>query len=112
MVRDVAAKAAEIAARIAGVLTVVRDADAVEIPLGEMVAATEIQQWYLEEALRLSGALRIDAKLARAKTLLLWMKQLPAGPITLRQILQNAPRPLRQKPRTGSCHCAIDGVEQ
>jgi hypothetical protein len=56
--RDVAGKAAENAARIAAVLTIVERPDALTIEAEAMAAACELMTWYLAEALRLSGAHR------------------------------------------------------
>src|SRR5262249_35671526 len=60
LVRALAAKLAEHAARIAGVLTLTRDIEAGEIAAAEMEAAIEIAQHYAAEAIRLDGASRVS----------------------------------------------------
>ena len=59
-IRDSAAKAAEQAARIAGVLTVISDPHASEINIDAMTGGTELVTWYLGEAGRLSEAALLD----------------------------------------------------
>jgi hypothetical protein len=56
VIADFAGKAAEHAARIAGVLTVVQDPSATEILEAEMVNAVTLVDWYICEALRLASA--------------------------------------------------------
>ena len=69
-VRDFAAKAAEHAARIAGVLTITEDVHAREIGKGAMASAVTLADWYVAEALRLHQVSRTDARLLRAAALL------------------------------------------
>ena len=59
-VRDFAGKAAEHAARVAGVLTIVSDLNATEISSGEMADAVALVRWHLGEALRLCAASMTD----------------------------------------------------
>jgi hypothetical protein len=68
--RDFAAKSAEHAARIAGVLTLVEDLKANEIGLEAMACAIPLADWYVSEARRLQQAGRADLRLLRAKALL------------------------------------------
>jgi Protein of unknown function (DUF3987) len=65
-----AAKAAEHAARIAGVITIVEDLHAREIGRDAMEGAVGLAEWYVCEALRLKQAGRTDPKLLRAAKLL------------------------------------------
>ncbi|QGY01546.1 DUF3987 domain-containing protein [Methylobacterium mesophilicum SR1.6/6] len=94
---DFATKAAEHAARIAGVLTIVDDERAVEIPSGAMDAAVHLATWYLGEVLRLLGANRTDPKLLQAQALLSWMQDQPSGTCLLRDILRLGPSATRTK---------------
>ena len=55
-IQDFAAKAAEHAARIAGVLTIIADINATTIDIQEMAAAVTLVDWYVNEALRLHQA--------------------------------------------------------
>ena len=72
-ISGVANKLPEHAARIAGVLTLVRDIDAGEIAHTEMAAGTELAQHYAGEALRLQGGSQISAELRRAQQALDWL---------------------------------------
>jgi uncharacterized protein DUF3987 len=71
---DFAAKAAEHAARIAGVITIVEDLHAKEIGLEAMQGAIDLVDWYVREADRLKAAGRTDPKLLRAAKLLEWLQ--------------------------------------
>jgi hypothetical protein len=93
---DFAAKAAEQAARIAGVLTIIDDRVAVEIKGSTMGDAVTITDWYVNETLRLQQAARTDAKLVRAQRLLVWL-QARGGEIDLREIIQFGPAAERSK---------------
>jgi hypothetical protein len=72
--RDVAGKAAENAARIAAVLTIVDRPDASIIETGAMIGACELMTWYVGEALRLSEVHRQTPRLRNAIRLLEWLK--------------------------------------
>lgn len=94
---DFAAKAAEHAARIAGVLTIVEDLHEREIGFLAMQGAVELADWYVGEALRLQQAGRTDAKLLRADKLLEWFQGQPAGMASISAILTHGPHSLRTK---------------
>ena len=72
-VRGLANKLPEHAARLAAVLTLVRNVDAGEISSAEMKAGIALAEHYVAEALRLFGASRIDADLRLAQRLLDWL---------------------------------------
>ena len=72
-VRDFAAKIAEHAARIAGVLTIIDNLHASDIGDANMESAVILAEWYLVEAARLQQACRTDPGLLRAQALLDWM---------------------------------------
>jgi hypothetical protein len=95
--RDVGAKAAENAARIAGVLTIVANADAAEIDGEAMVAACKLMSWYLSEALRLSGVARQTPALRNAVKLSEWLRAKGKTEFALRDILNSGPNVLRSK---------------
>jgi hypothetical protein len=93
-----AAKMAEQAARIAGVLTVIDDIKASEIGTGAMVSAIELADWYVQEAVRLHKAGRTDPNLMAAQQLLDWMRQRDQDEFLFRdEILQLGPSELRTK---------------
>lgn len=95
--QDFASKAAEHAARIAGVLTIVGDHRAVEITADEMRFAVELLDWYLDEAVRLNGAARMDPDLLRAQSLLDWLRENASPEIGFRDTLTYGPNALRTK---------------
>ena len=97
IVRDFAAKAAEHAARLAGVLTVVRDVGADEIGTTEMEGAVEVVNWYLAEAVRLAAASFTNPKIAAAQRLLDWLLERRDETISVRTICQYGPAGLRNK---------------
>jgi Protein of unknown function (DUF3987) len=94
---DFAAKAAEHAARIAGVLTIVEDFHAREIWLDAMEGAVALVDWYVSEALRLQQAGRTDTKLLRAAKLLEWLQSQPDGKASISTILTHGPNAMRTK---------------
>jgi Protein of unknown function (DUF3987) len=95
--RDVAGKAAENAARIAAVLTIVEQPDASTIETEVMIAACELMTWYVFEALRLSGTHRQPLALRTAIKLLEWLKAKRKTEITRSEIMQFGPACVRQK---------------
>ncbi len=92
---DFASKAAEHAARIAGVLTIVNDVRASEIGLVAMENAVALATWYLEEAKRLQSASRLDPKLLRASELLEWMEARGSAEVFFRDIVNAGPSKFR-----------------
>jgi Protein of unknown function (DUF3987) len=94
---DFAAKAAEHAARIAGVLTLVDNLMAKEIGLEAMKNAIALADWYVGEACRLQQAGRRDARLVRANVLLDWLKLRPQRKASISMILQTGPSATRTK---------------
>jgi hypothetical protein len=72
-VRGLANKLPEHAARIAAVLTLVRDIEAGEVCLAEVEAGIELAEHYATEALRLFGASRVNADVSMAQRLLTWL---------------------------------------
>jgi hypothetical protein len=95
-IADLAAKAAEHAARIAGVITLVENPDAAEIVETAMECGVALADWYVAEALRLAKAGRTDPKLAKAQEMLGWL-QAQKGDVVFRDILRFGPGGLRLK---------------
>lgn len=95
-----ASKAAEQAARIAGVLTAWADLDAPEVSLDTMQDAIELAQFYLSEARRLSDAAVISAEVERAEALRKWLLTGWRYPdLTPSEVVRHAPiRSLRESP--------------
>jgi hypothetical protein len=96
-IQDFAAKAAEHAARIAGVLTIVEDRHAGEISPSAMEGALTLTDWYVAEAVRLHGAARTDPRLLRSQQLLAWMQSQGSEEIDFREVLRLGPGPVRTK---------------
>ena len=95
--QDFAAKIAEHAARIAGVLTIVDDFRATEIGIDAMHSALTLADWYVNEAVRLQRAARTDPRLIRAQQLLDWMRERGEDVIGFREIVQLGPAAVRTK---------------
>jgi hypothetical protein len=95
--RDVAGKAAENAARIAAVLTILENPEASTIGVEAMTAACELAGWYVAEALRLSGALRQPPGLRNAIKLLDWLRTKRKTEITRSEVMQFGPSGVRTK---------------
>jgi hypothetical protein len=68
LVRDLAAKAAEHAGRIAGAIALVNDLNAAEIDGATMSRGAILAQWYVREALRLAKVTRADSACAKLRT--------------------------------------------
>lgn len=96
-VRDFAAKSAEQAARIAAILTIIRNPQSLTVELPEMQAGTKLADWHLYEAARLTSGARISPKLEAASRMLEWLKGQEQQPVHLRRILQFGPKALRTK---------------
>src|SRR6056297_1604272 len=96
-VTGTASKAAEQAARIAGVLTLWRDLHAPEVEAHDMADAIDLAQFYLSEASRLASAATVSAEIDRAETLRRWLlESWPEPEITVRD--DGGFRPAFQKP--------------
>jgi hypothetical protein len=96
-IRGRANKLPEHAARLAGVLTLVRDIDAGEISTAEMAAGIELAQHYAAEALRLFGASQVSAELHLAKKTEDWLLfQWSEAAISLPDLYQRGPNAIRE----------------
>jgi hypothetical protein len=95
-----ASKAAEQAARIAGVLTLWRDLEAPKVEARDMVDAIELAQFYLSEASRLASAALVSAEIDRAETLRKWLlENWPESVVMVRDVVRLGPNPLRESPK-------------
>jgi hypothetical protein len=96
-VRAYASKAAEQAARIAGVLTLWADLDAPEVTAQAMGWGVSLAQFYLTEARRLAEAGLVSEETAKAERLRLWLlDSWPHGDVTPSEILNRGPNALRE----------------
>lgn len=91
--RPFASKAAEHAARIAGVVAVVEGRT--NIGDAEMVGGIKAAEFYMGEHLRLTGAGRTDQRNAQLRTLFGWMTEVGPFVITA-NVLQRSPRTIRR----------------
>lgn len=94
-----ASKAAEQAARIAGVLTVWQDLDAREVTGATMADAITLARFYLSEAARLADAATVAVEEELAEKLRVWLMERWDKPeILTSEVLQGAPvRALRDR---------------
>lgn len=93
-VRAWASKAAEHAARIAGVIALVADPGAVEVQADAMAGAIEVADFYLGEHVRLMGQSAQGQRLQRLHDLLAWLQD-KAPRVKRAYVLQGTPRHLR-----------------
>jgi hypothetical protein len=93
-------KAAEHAARLAGILTLVHDLGAPHIPAPCLEAGIELVQFYLGEQLRLEEAGASDPDIVLAEKLLRWAQE-RSDVVALVKIYQNGPAPIRDAATAG-----------
>ncbi len=95
-----ASKAAEQAARIAGVLTLWRDLEAVKVESRDMADAINLAQFYLSEASRLASAATVSAEIDKAENLRRWLLESWEHPeIMVRDVVRLGPNALRESPK-------------
>lgn len=99
-VTGAASKAAENAARLAGVVSLWADLAAPDVGPDEMDQGIELARFYLSEAARLADAATVSPEIERAERLRKWIVAEWKHPdITVRDVLQNGPgRALREAP--------------
>ena len=91
--RGFASKAAEHAARIAGVLAMLENPNTTAIGVDDVQAGIALMDYYLTEALRLQAAGIADPELQTAERLRQWCASKDV--VHLREIYQHGPRPIR-----------------
>src|SRR5262249_54217343 len=97
-ISGLANKLQEHAARLAAILTLVRDIDAGEIAADEMAAGSELAQHYAGEALRLHGGSQIADELRTAQQVLDWiLVHWAENAISLPDLYQRGPNAIRDK---------------
>jgi hypothetical protein len=102
-IRAFAAKLAEHAGRLAGVLTVYNDPDAMEVPLFAMQSGITLATFYANEMLRLHGGAAIAPELRLAQRLLMWWQMQPMDAVHLALIYQRGPAALRDAKTARRC---------
>jgi hypothetical protein len=104
-----ASKAAEQAARLAGVLCLWRDLNAAEVSPADMADGITLAQYYLGEAARLADAATVSAEIDRAERLRRWLlKSWPHPEITSAEVVNKGPNALRESPKA---HTALRILE-
>ncbi len=95
-----ASKAAEQAARIAGVLTLWRDLEAVKVEGRDMADAIDLAEFYLSEASRLASAATVSAEIDKAENLRRWLlESWPEPDVMVRDVVRLGPNALRESPK-------------
>lgn len=95
-VKPFANKLTENAVRLAGILTLIADPDAIEIDAPTLADAATLTRYYLDEAVRLTDAAATDPAMKRADTLRRWLLSRPGDTIGLATIYQSGqPKSLR-----------------
>lgn len=94
-IRAFASKAAEHAARLAGVLTLVTHPHAMEIDRSNMQCAILLMEYYVTEALRIHDSGIADPQLQAAQRLLDWLHGLKNSHIYLVKVYQHGPSGIR-----------------
>ncbi|SPF81140.1 YfjI family protein [Pseudoprimorskyibacter insulae] len=95
-----ASKAAEQAARIAGVLTLWRSLDAPVVTGDDMGHGITLARYYLSEALRLADAAQVSQDIDRAEALRKWLlESWPHAEVMTRDIVRLGPNALRESPK-------------
>ncbi len=95
-VKPWASKAAEQIARIAGVLTLVEDSGANQIPKPAIVAAANLMEWFLDEANRLVGSATTSPEIKNAEAIRDWCKANGKEFVHSSELLQKGPSAIRE----------------
>jgi hypothetical protein len=97
-VREFASKAAEHACRIAGVLTLLSNPEAVAISVEDVERALKLVEFYLGEYVRLIGSASVSDEIRRAQSLLDWIDRKGHVRIAPREIMRLGPNCIREAP--------------
>ncbi len=100
-IKAFAAKAAEHALRLAGVLATVEDPATGEVQLRHVEAGAVLVRYYLEEALRLRAVGDTSPDLIAAASLLAWLKARTSRLTPIREVYQFGPSSLRDRTTAG-----------
>lgn len=94
-VRPWASKAAEHAARLAGIVALMDDPDALEVSDSAMQGGIELANFYLGEHVRLMGHSTEQGEVRKLAKLLSWLREQGQW-VPQRDVLQRSPRELRE----------------
>jgi hypothetical protein len=96
-IQPFASKMAELAARIAGVMTVFNNINASEVSGMDMINATQLMIYYANETLLLTSAAAISREAKQAEDLRIWLSEKWAEPyVSAADVAQNGPGALRE----------------
>lgn len=105
-----ASKAAEQAARIAGVLALWQDLNTPAVTAQDMGNGIALAQFYLSEAVRMADAAMISKEIDRAEQLRKWLQESWQHPeIMVRDVVRRGPNSLRESPKA---RAALGVLEQ
>jgi len=94
-IKAFAAKLAEHAGRLAAILTIYDDVNAMQVPLWAMQAGIKLAGHYAMEMLRLQGSASVPLQLREAQKLLVWWQRQDDPILHLAKIYQRGPAGLR-----------------
>lgn len=96
-IQPFASKAAEHAARIAGVMTIFADGNACEVSADAMEDAVKLATFYIREALRITNAAVISQEARQGEALRVWLNEKWAEPcISAVEVAQSGPGSMRE----------------
>lgn len=99
--RDVASKAPENVARVAGLFHLFEHGPSGCVPAAHVAAAVRIVTWHLSESRRFLGGLALPRAVANAVKLEAWLlaicRERGAGSLTAREVMHRGPNPVRRK---------------
>ncbi|MBI1318323.1 MAG: DUF3987 domain-containing protein [Candidatus Hydrogenedens sp.] len=98
-IKGFGSKAAEQAARLAGVLTVLADGPGREINAQAMEQGITLMRFYLEETRRIKTGGRMTEDLRRAELLGQWIREKRIKAVSTRDVCNSGPNPIREKAR-------------
>jgi hypothetical protein len=90
-VRDWASKAAEHTCRLAGVLTLIGDPEAIHVSVETMLGAIQLMQHYMGEYMRLIGSVGVPDAIQNAQALLDWLRREHRSSVTTRDVMRYGP---------------------
>lgn len=104
-----ASKAAEQAARIAGVMTLWCNLKAKSVQASDMANAIELSRFYLSEASRLESASCVSKDTDNAEKLRIWLVETwQHAEITTREVVQKGPNSLRISKKARAALCLLE----
>jgi hypothetical protein len=96
-IQPFASKAAEHAARIAGVMTIFADINACEVSADTMGDAVKLTRFYIHEALRITNGAVISRETRQAEELRIWLNEKwPEPYISVVEVVQSGPGAMRE----------------